>query len=444
MQIIQFEDKGLAIYSYLIISESDRKGIVIDPARDPQPYLDRLQEYGADLIGIIETHPHADFISSHMELCRKTGAPILVSTKLGAHYAFQAFDEGQRIETAEFTLEALHTPGHSPDGLTVLLRVGTSPHAVFTGDTLFIGDVGRPDLRESAGNLTGAREQLARQMYQSTRQKLMTLPDNVLVYPGHGAGSLCGKALSSANSSTIGAEKMSNPALAAMTENEFVTMLLEDLPFAPRYFANSVEINRNGAPDFARSIDNVRVLLTLKNVLVGTLVIDTRPEDQFKRAHLAGSLNLQIGDKFETWLGSVVNPGEPFVLITENAERAHHAMKRAAFIGYESQIAGVYFGELEETVASEPLPIDDFSSNPDAYTIVDVRNYGEMRTKSIFPGAVHIPLPELRERIKEVPIGKPVVVHCAGGYRSPVAASLLEDKLPGTAVYDLGTHVTRF
>ncbi|MBA9079056.1 MBL fold metallo-hydrolase [Rufibacter quisquiliarum] len=260
MKIQQFEDKGLAHYSYAILSECQKEIVLVDPARNPQQYYDYAQEHDAQIVGVIETHPHADFVSSHLEIHEKTGATIYAHSLVGADYPHQAFDEGAVLEIGKVKLKSLHTPGHSPDSISVVLEHEGKDKAVFTGDTLFIGDVGRPDLRENAGNLTAKREELARQMYHSTREKLMKLADDVVVYPAHGAGTLCGKALSEANSSTIGDEKFSNPALKEMTEDQFVTYLTADQPFIPKYFGYDVGLNKQGAPNYQQSVQAVKRL----------------------------------------------------------------------------------------------------------------------------------------------------------------------------------------
>src|SRR5690606_15650826 len=252
-------DKGLAHFSYSVLV--GRKTILIDPARNPQPYYDFAAAHDAEIVGVIETHPHADFVSSHLDIHQATGASIYVSELVGADYPFEAFDEGDEIDLGEgILMRAIHTPGHSPDSISVVLSENGKDKAVFTGDTLFIGDVGRPDLREKAGKLQAKREELARSMYHSTREKLMILDDEVLVYPAHGSGSLCGKSLSDANSSTIGQEKMSNYALQEMTEEDFVKILLEDQPFIPKYFPYDVALNKQGAPDYKKSLQKVDVL----------------------------------------------------------------------------------------------------------------------------------------------------------------------------------------
>ena len=244
MDIQQFEDKGLAHYAYAIYSDQTNEIVLIDPARDIKPYLDYAAQQAARIVGVIETHPHADFVSSHLELQETTGAAVYCSRLVGAGYPYTGFDEGDEISLGDITLRALNTPGHSPDSISIVLAYKGQDSAVFTGDTLFIGDCGRPDLRENAGNITAGREQLAKQMYHSLREKLMVLADDVLVYPAHGAGTLCGKSLSDADSSTIAAEKVSNWSLGDYTETEFVKELLSQQPFIPKYFQYDVTLNR--------------------------------------------------------------------------------------------------------------------------------------------------------------------------------------------------------
>ncbi|GAC1376541.1 MAG: hypothetical protein NVSMB30_22010 [Hymenobacter sp.] len=293
MKIEQFEDKGLAHYSYAVLSECARAIVLVDPARDPQPYYDFAHQHDANIVAVLETHPHADFVSSHREIADRTGATIRVSKLLGAEYPHEAFDTGQSFTVGQLTFRALNTPGHSPDSVSTVLSRAGQDVAVFTGDTLLIGDVGRPDLRERAGNLTAKREELARQLYHSTREQLMTLADDVLVYPAHGAGSLCSKATSSASRSTIGAEKSGNPALRPQSEEAFVRALLADQPFIPKYFGYDVDLNKVGAPAYGPSVRQVKRLAAGAVLEPGVLVVDARPEAAFKQGHVAGALNVQ-------------------------------------------------------------------------------------------------------------------------------------------------------
>ncbi len=444
MKIEQFEDKGLAHYAYAILSESQKKIILIDPARDPQPYYDFAVTHGAEIIGVIETHPHADFVSSHLEIQQKTGAIIYAHSLVGAEYPHQVFDGGAEITFGEIRLKSLHTPGHSPDSISVVLEHDGEDKAVFTGDTLFIGDVGRPDLREDAGNATAKKVELARQMYHSTRGKLMKLNNNVKVYPAHGAGTLCGKALSEANVSTIGAERLSNPALQEMKEEEFVKMIIEDQPFIPKYFSYNVSLNRSGAPSYRESVEAVKRLWKNYQPEEEALVIDARDQQIFKQGHLKNAINIQQGNKFETWLGSIVDPAESFYLVAGDDTTLDALVSRAATIGYESKIKGAFVSESQNQASSAALILDVFKANPENYTIIDIRNSSEVKEKAFFESTLNIPLPELRERAKEIPTHKPVVVHCAGGYRSAAGSSIIEGALPHTEIFDLSEAISGF
>lgn len=449
MEIKQFEDKNLAHYSYAIVCNGEIA--LIDPARNPQPYYDFAKQQKAKITTIIETHPHADFVSSHLEIHIKTGATIYVSRLLGAEYAHQAFDEGDEIVLGNITLRALNTPGHSPDSISiVLIDESGKQRAVFTGDTLFIGDCGRPDLRESAGAITAARSELAKEMYHSLRNKLMTIPDDVLVYPAHGAGSLCGRGLSEQSASSIGAEKIANWSLQNMSEHDFVRELLTDQPFIPKYFPFDVGVNKKGADNYTESISNVnmREPITCKGCAnelnPDIVIIDSRPQQHFKKAHLKNAINLMNDTKFETWLGSIINSGEKFYLIAEHEVILNELIERIAKIGYEKQIALAFvagFGNTEMNTFNS----DELRNNQDAYTIVDIRNHSEVKSSKIFASAIHIPLHELRERTNEIPLHKPIVVHCAGGYRSAAGSSIIKSKLNGTTqIYDLSEDVKTF
>lgn len=444
MEIRQFEDKGLSHYAYAVYSEQAGEVILIDPARDITPYVEYAASKKAKITGVIETHPHADFVSSHLELHQATGATIYCSALVGAAYPHTAFDEGNILQIGELTFRALNTPGHSPDSISIVLEEEGAVKAVFTGDTLFIGDCGRPDLREKAGNLTATRADLARQMYHSLREKLMTLPDDTHVYPAHGAGTLCGKSLSAANRSTIGAEKLTNWSLQDYTEDAFVVELLSQQPYIPKYFPYDVDINRKGAPALVPSLEKVPTPASIEALEKGVLLVDTRPAAAFKQSHLPHAINLQLNGKFETWLGSVVVPGEPFYLLAADARQLQEAVRRAASIGYESMIRGaiVYTGGNE---TMKPVPLDQLRAHPENFTIVDVRMDNEVQAGALLPGAIAIPLDQLRERINEIPVGKPVVVHCAGGYRSAAGSSIVADALDGQVpVYDLGEDIKTF
>lgn len=444
MDIQQFEDKGLAHYSYAIYSEKVNEVILIDPSRDLTPYLEYAASLEAKITGVIETHPHADFISGHLELLQATGAVIYCSQLVGASYPHTGFDEGDKIVLGDLTLRALNTPGHSPDSICIVLTYAGEDRVVFTGDTLFIGDCGRPDLRESAGNITAGREALARMMYHSLREKLMVLADDVLVYPAHGAGTLCGKSLSEEDSSTIAAEKVSNWSLDELTETEFVKELLSMQPFIPKYFPYDVDVNRAGAAPLAASLAKVPVVTGEPVFDAGTIIIDTRPESVFKQGHLPNAVNLQDGSKFETWLGSIVAPGEPFYLLAGEEPVLQTTIRKTAKIGYESfiRVAAVYTKGSDQI---DPMPLADFKAHPENYTIVDVRMAAEAAAYKFFDTAISIPLDELRDRIHEIPLDRPVVVHCAGGYRSAAGSSLIAAALKDQVkTYDLGNAIRQF
>lgn len=449
MLIKQFEDKNLAHYSYAIMS--NKEIALIDPARDPQPYYDFAKSHQAKITTVIETHPHADFVSSHLEIYKTTGATIYISGLVSAEYPHQSFDEGDAIILGNITLKSLNTPGHSPDSISIVaIDEDGKEQAVFTGDTLFIGDCGRPDLREKAGAFTAAKKDLAKQMYHSLRNKLMTLPGEVIVYPAHGAGSLCGKGLSEQNHSTIGAEKISNWSLQNMSEEDFVKELLSDQPFIPKYFPFDVAVNKKGAENFSTSVSNViqREPVTCqacaKSLDPKILIIDTRPQDQFKKAHLKNAINLMNDTKFETWLGSIINPGEKFYLVAENETVLNQLIERTAKIGYENQIELAFVSDYGNT-SMRFFDSEELKNNEDAFTIIDVRNNSEIKKGKIFKNSIPIPLFELRERINEIPVDKPIVVHCAGGYRSAAGSSIIKSKLNGTSqVFDLGDAVKQF
>jgi len=439
MIIHQFYDKGLAHASYAIIRMG--KMMIIDPARDPKPYYDFAAFNEADITGVIETHPHADFVSSHLEIHQTTGAVIYTSKLAGAAYPHESFDDGDSIHLADITLKAINTPGHSPDSICILLQDNGYDRALFTGDTLFVGDVGRPDLREKAGNITAKKEELARQLYHSTREKLMGLPHHVTVYPAHGPGTLCGKNISPDLQSTIGHEIKENYALQAMSEQEFVKMIIADQPFIPHYFGFDVDLNKKGAPVYQQSIDAVPRSKVNTAFEKDIPVIDTRPNTDFRHNHIKGAINLQDGDKFETWLGSIVWPDEQFYLIAATNESLDAVIKKTAKIGYEQNIKAALLSEVNTEIRSVDIALDDFKDHPENYTVVDARNWNEINAGKVFSHALTIPLPELRERLHEIPDNKPIVVHCAAGYRSAAATSIIAGKIDKVPVYDLSDAV---
>ena len=443
MKIKQFYDQNLAHASYVLLA--GKEIAVIDPARDPQPYYQYAKEHDAEIIAVIETHPHADFVSSHLEIHQDTGATIYTSEKVNAAYPHAGFDDGDEVKLGNVILEAKNTPGHSPDSIcVVVIDEKGEDHAVFTGDTLFVGDVGRPDLREDEDDVVAKREELARKLYHSTRSVLMKLDPAVKVYPAHGAGSLCGKNISSDLFSTIGREIEENYALQPMPEEEFVDMIVKDQPYIPKYFSYNVAVNKKGADAFEQSVKAVPRLNKNAAPEEGAMIVDTRPAKEFKAGHIPGAINIMDGDKFETWLGSVVGPKEEFYLIAESNEALESLIRKCAKIGYEKNIKGALLNPAYAKKQSPAVDANELKASPQSFQIIDIRNDSELKEGKIFDQAIHIPLPELPERVRELDASKPVVVHCASGYRSAIGASILEKKLPGSRVYDLSEAVKEF
>lgn len=441
MHIEQFYDTGLAHASYAILS--DNEVVLVDPARDPATYLAFVRENHAKIVGVIETHPHADFVSAHLEMHQKIGATLYTSKLTGAEYPHQTFDEGDIITVGEVTLQAINTPGHSPDSICVLLIDAQGREsAVFTGDTLFVGDVGRPDLRENVGNLRAKAAELARAMYHSLRNKLMSLPADVVVYPAHGPGSLCGKRMGSDLHSTIGKEQSENYALQEMDEASFIALITADQPFVPKYFPYDVALNRAGAEAFDESVGRVVAITNTAELEPQILLIDGRPAELFKKGHHPYAINIPDGDKFETWVGSIISPGESFYLLAEYAEKAGELVKKLAKIGYENQCKGFVITSLGDK-KTNAFDLEAFKSDPQQYTIIDIRNDGELAEGKLFSNAIHIPLPRLRESLSVITEDKPIVVHCAGGYRSAIGSSIIAPAVR-VPVYDLSTAVNEF
>jgi glyoxylase-like metal-dependent hydrolase (beta-lactamase superfamily II)/rhodanese-related sulfurtransferase len=450
MKIKQFEDKGLAHYSYAVLSDCDKEIVLIDPSRNISEYLDYAKENQAKIVGVIETHPHADFISGHLELHQETGATIYCSKLVGADYPHQVFDDNDVINFGKIKLEALNTPGHSPDSICIVLDHQGKDIAVFTGDTLFIGDCGRPDLRENPGSISAKREELAGQMYHSLRDKLMTLDDDVVVYPAHGAGTLCGKALSDANQSTIGAEKINNWSLQEISKKQFIEELISDQPFVPQYFPYDVDLNKQGAQALNASLSGIHIGTSVTNETEANrldrkiTIIDSRPSEQYKISHLPGSINLMNGGKFETWLGSLMAPGEMFYLAAKDQEAMQILINRTAKIGFEPFIKEVFVLNYG-AIASAVFDLDLFRKHLNDFTIIDVRNRTEYKDHPIFNNSINIPLPELNERTDEIPLDKPITVHCASGYRSAAGSSIIANKLAGRiSVYDISDAIKEF
>jgi glyoxylase-like metal-dependent hydrolase (beta-lactamase superfamily II)/rhodanese-related sulfurtransferase len=445
MNIIQFEDKPLAHYSYAIISGNQMA--LVDPARDPKPYYQLAEKHNAKIKAVFETHPHADFVSSHLQIHKETGATIYVSKMVGANYPHNTFDDGETFKLGEVIFSTINTPGHSPDSITIIAK-NKEDYAMFSGDTLFIGDVGRPDLREKAGNMKAKREELAKSMYQTMQTKFNDLPDHTVVYPAHGAGSLCGKNMSTDASSTLGRERKENWAFKNLSEDQFVNHILADQPFIPSYFGFNVDINKSGADNFEHSIAQPEFHLKAQGIQnKDAVIIDVRLEEHFKQNHISGSINIMAqtdDDKFETWLGSIVKPEEKFYVVLNSVDDKDEILYRIAKIGYEKQLISLLTIDNLAFETSETLNLEDFKKHPDHYTIVDIRNKSEVVEQKFFQNAIYHPLDELRDTADEIPKNKPIVVHCAGGYRSSAGTSILQKALEGVKVYDLSDAIKHF
>ncbi|HIC31272.1 MAG TPA: MBL fold metallo-hydrolase [Flavobacteriaceae bacterium] len=444
MNITQFEDKPLAHYSYAIIS--DNKMAIVDPSRDPKPYYKLAEKENAKIVAVFETHPHADFVSSHLQIHKETGATIFVSKLVGANYPHKTFDDGDVFNLGSVQFSAINTPGHSPDSITIIAK-NNADYAMFSGDTLFIGDVGRPDLREKAGNMKAKREELAKSMYQTMQTKFNDLPDNTIVYPAHGAGSLCGKNMSKDASSTLGREREENWAFKNLSEDDFVNHILKDQPFIPSYFGYNVDINKVGAKDYEKAISEANFQFKADSFEDNALIIDVRNEADFKKNHLKGSINIMAkteNDKFETWLGSIVKPEEAFYVVLNSVEDKDEILHRIAKIGYENQLKGILTLDNSSFESTEILDLKDFKNNLDQYTIIDIRNKSEVEEGNFFDNAISIPLNELRDSENQIPTEKPIVVHCAGGYRSAAGSSIISNLKNNAKVYDLSEAVSQF
>lgn len=413
--------------------ESGGEAAVVDPQRDVDIYIEQAEEWGAEIRYVIETHLHADFVSGHRELAARTGATIVFGAKAGAEVPHRAVSDGDELKIGAVTLRAIETPGHTPEGISWLVSGGAGPDKVLTGDTLFIGDVGRPDL---AGGRGFTAEEMAGLLYDSLHDKLLTLPDEVEVYPAHGAGSACGRNISKETSSTIGQQRRMNYALQPMSRDEFIRLMTTDLAAPPRYFPMDVEINRRGA----EPIDSVPVVPlslseTQSRLSGGATVLDVRECDAFGEGHIPGSVNIGLGGQYASWGGNLLSPEDEVVVVASDESRAREAVRRLARVGLEN-VAGFLDGGFEAWAAAglpvthlTQLEVDTLRRRIDAESalqVVDVRARSEYAAGHV-PRAVNIPLPELEEKaIQLLDRDRPLAVVCAGGYRSSAAASILE------------------
>lgn len=429
MYFQQFFLSCLAHASYFIGSEG--VAAVVDPQRDVEIYLREAREHGFTIRYVIETHLHADFVSGHRELAARTGAQIYLGARAHAGFSHVDVHDGDELVFGKCRLRFLETPGHTLESISIVVvdeETSTQPRAVLTGDTLFIGDVGRPDLG-------GDPKELAGLLYDSLHRKLLELPDDVAVFPAHGAGSLCGRAMSEDRSSTIGREKRTNYALQAPDKAAFVELLTAELPDRPGYFAGDVELNRSGAAQLSalpppRPLQPFDVAAAQKN---GAIVLDTRDEDAFGAAHVPGSINIGLDGQFASWAGTIVGLESDVVIVAEDEARVAEAQMRLARVGIDRAT-----GYLEGGIPAWRAAGMDIATirqlSPKAFAaliaeprvqLVDVRRSGEWETGHI-AGAVHMPLSRLLGTLDELDRTRPVGVHCKSGYRSSVAASLLE------------------
>ncbi|MDQ6480071.1 MBL fold metallo-hydrolase [Dyadobacter sp. LHD-138] len=439
----QFEDKGLAHFSYAVMA--GKKVIIIDPQRNPEVYYDFAKKHGASIVGIIETHPHADFVSSHLEIHQNLDVPIYASSLTKSQYPLTAFDEDQVIRlTDKVGLRSLYTPGHAPEHIAVVLYEEGKDRIVFSGDSLFFGDVGRPDLLDYSSESDKQRKKLAEMMYDTIHQKFAKLDDDVIVYPSHGAGSLCGKSIRKAVTSTIGYEKQNNYAFEKRTKAEFVSVLLSDQPFIPKYFAHDVQLNNQGAPAFKPSLSKIKHLPKNYQPESKALLIDVRASQAFQASYIKGAINIPATGSMETWLGSLVAPESKFYLIASDDAGLQTALKKIASIGYEGNVLAAFFYDAPNGNQLAAFDKNRFRPQENKYTYLDVRTEKEVKNQPVFKNTVNIPLQELESRLSEIPTSKPVLVHCGSGYRSATAASILKKQLPSLQVYDMGAAVVPF
>jgi glyoxylase-like metal-dependent hydrolase (beta-lactamase superfamily II)/rhodanese-related sulfurtransferase len=435
----------LAHASYLVADEGARVAAIVDPQRDVDRYIEDARQQGFEIRYVFLTHAHADFIAGHLELRERVGASIYLGARAKAEYPFTPMSDGDVVRLgAEVTLQVLETPGHTAESICIAVfgspadapasPDAAEPRAVLTGDTLFVGDVGRPDLHASLG---WAPEDLAALLYDSLHGKLLALPDATRVYPAHGAGSLCGKALGSESFSTIGIQRHLNYALQPMSKDEFIRMIVADQPDAPSYFPYDAVLNTKERPTLDQALEkSMRALgvgAVMQHQREGAQLLDVRDGPFYEAAHLAGSLNIGLGGQYATWAGTMLDREHPIVVIAEPG-REYEAVMRLGRIGFD-RVAGyladgmlALAGRPDLVAATERVSPEELAEElhqPAPPFVLDVRAPRECGQNRI-AGSVNIPLNHLRARLAEVPRNRRVVVHCAAGYRSAIAASLLE------------------
>lgn len=420
--------------SYVIGDEGTGRAVVVDPRRDISPYLESAQEHGLTIELVIETHFHADFLSGHLELAAATGAEIAYADSAVTEFESRGLADGERISLGDVTLEIRHTPGHTPESISVVVYEhadDAEPYGVLTGDTLFIGDVGRPDLLASKGV---AADDLAELLFDSLHQKLMTLPDATRVYPAHGAGSACGKNLSTDTSSTIGEQRAGNYAVQPMSKEAFVAAVTEGQSAPPAYFAYDAMLNRENRPLLdesaeppALSVDDI-----VRRQRAGAVILDARDPVEFAHGHLIGSINIGMAGRYAEFAGGVIQPGAPIVLVADEG-MAREAKNRLARIGFDNVVG--HLAAVDEAFLTHPdevatgsrvdvAGLRDAMADIDDLQLVDVRQPGETEG-GVIEGATLVPLTQLNQRLASLDASKPTIVYCAGGYRSSIAASRL-------------------
>ena len=431
MYFEQFYLGCLAHASYMLASEGE--AVVIDPQRDVEIYLDAAQKQNVTIRHVIETHLHADFVSGHRELAARTGATIYMGAAAGATFPHVSVRQGFKLRVGRLRMEMLETPGHTPESICLIVtdeEKSSRPWAVFTGDTLFIGDVGRPDLSK-----THTPQELAGLMYDSLHGKLLALPDNVLVYPAHGAGSLCGRNMRAERSSTIGTERLTNYALQIRTRDEFIHQMTSNLPARPDYFLEDAAINRSGATALTELPELKPISAAELNAMLqaGAIALDVRPCDQFVAGHVPASINIALSGQFASWAGAVLGLSGNPVLIAETREQLGEARVRLARVGIEN-VAGYLDGGTAGWVRAgfglQQLPqltVQELHSrlSGDGLNVLDVRREAEWEAGHI-SGADWHPLDRFKASLPSIEENETVAVHCKSGYRSVIACSLLQ------------------
>jgi rhodanese-related sulfurtransferase len=427
----------LAHASYLLGDEQNSTAIVVDPQRDIQQYLADAEKFGLQIRHVFLTHFHADFVAGHLELRDHCGATIHLGSRARAEYAFVAMKDGDTLDFPGMRLQVLETPGHTIESISILVldlqRDRIKPYAVLTGDTLFIGDVGRPDLRASLG---WSANDLGAYLYDSLHNKLLPLPDETLVYPAHGAGSLCGKNLSSDTVSSLGDQRRFNYALQPMSKEEFIRLVTADQPDAPAYFTYDAILNTRERATLDKTVENALRPIDLDEVLrmgdAGAQIIDVRDASEYAKGHLAGSINIGLSGQYATWAGTILDREKPIVIVAAPGRQEEAAM-RLGRIGFD-HVKGCLRGGMAALAerpdlvwpterGSAPMVAEELAgSHPPL--LLDIRNPREWAAKHI-EGSMNVPLNHLRERIAEIPRDRRIAVHCAGGYRSSIAASIL-------------------